>query len=610
MRLGKRQQARRVTPPPIQEAVPPPRLPMASYPTEPFQAVPPGYSPDGSPFAGYGPDGSPLAGYGPDGSPIPGYGPGPWPPPVMGDPIPTWGPDGAPVTAFPPGPPIPEAAPDDPRWVGDPAALPPMAYAYGPDGSPVLYAQDAPQAVHESHQAFGPPPAWGSPPAWDTQGALESPPGPAPFDAAGPQQAHGPPPAHEPQPQLIDGPPTPVASPARAPLTPDSPQVTAEPEPVADAQHDAPPWPDFAPTNRPVDGREGARPSVERLPTATQAHRLRPMRPLEGAGASSRTTEARLSRLHLRGGMLALARASLEQAAATDTIDRDALADLAEVLWRSGEFEDAADAAEAHLRARGDEPIARIIAAERAARDGRILDARQLATRVQGQVGEGLERLFAGEPRSAIWPPAAPDWMDAGAPQAGRYGLLVGGAEVADPGLDTWPTAPPGALTDRPALPASTVLVHTSQNAAPFAVSPAGSTDAGHEADRELQAARGDLARGDLVALADRLGLLLRRDPGLAPVILSMAEHALAVSPERGGGDAAPALGQPRDTTQGPALSGSAQGRLPWAEPGVASLQMLRGDILRGLGHDVDATQAYQEASRALPGRPITRESS
>ena len=43
--------------------------------------------------------------------------------------------------------------------------------------------------------------------------------------------------------------------------------------------------------------------------------------------------------------------------------------------------------------------------------------------------------------------------------------------------------------------------------------------------------------------------------------------------------------------------------------PGMASLQMLRGDILRGLGHDADATRAYQEALRALPGRAITRES-
>jgi hypothetical protein len=51
------------------------------------------------------------------------------------------------------------------------------------------------------------------------------------------------------------------------------------------------------------------------------------------------------------------------------------------------------------------------------------------------------------------------------------------------------------------------------------------------------------------------------------------------------------------------------QGTLPWVVAGVASLQLLRGDILRGLGHDGEATQAYQEALRALPGRAITMES-
>ena len=132
-----------------------------------------------------------------------------------------------------------------------------------------------------------------------------------------------------------------------------------------------------------------------------------------------RTSEARLVRLHLRGGMLGLAHASLEHRAGVETLDREALADLAEARWRTGDLEGAAEAADAHLQARGDEPIARIIAAERSARDGHILDARQLATQVQGQVGEGLERLFAGEPRSAVWPPATPGWMDVGCRDGG-----------------------------------------------------------------------------------------------------------------------------------------------------------------------------------------------
>jgi hypothetical protein len=299
-----------------------------------------------------------------------------------------------------------------------------------------------------------------------------------------------------------------------------------------------------------------------------------------------------MSRLHLRGGSLRLAQASLEQLAGTTMLDREALADLAEARWRTGDLDGAAEAAEAHLQGGGDEPLARVIAAERSARDGRILDARQLATQVQGQVGDGLERLFAGEPRSAVWPPAAAGWMDTGAPSPGRFGLLVGGAEVADPGPDTWPTAPLAGTEDPRILGTASVLVHTAQHAAPLPVAARDPAEASHEADRQIQAAEQDLERGDLVALADRLGLLLRRDPALASVILSVVEHALAVAAER---------------TAGSGASGA--GGHPTARPGLGSLQMLRGDILRGLGRDADATKAYQEALRSLPGRAITMES-
>jgi hypothetical protein len=394
----------------------------------------------------------------------------------------------------------------------------------------------------------------------------------------------------------------------RAALEP--PQVTVVPDiPEARPADDAPPWPDFAPVNRVAAGN-GAGAGVERLPTATQAHRMRLGRPTETA-SSIRTSEARLGRLHLRGGMLGLARASFEQLAGVETLDRAALADLAEARWRTGDLEGAAEAAEAHIEARGDEPIARIIAAEQAASDGRILDARQLATQVQGQVGEGLERLFAGEPRSAVWPPATPGWMDAGVVVPGRFGLLVGGAEVSNPDAGTWqPALAPE--TDDAALAAEpSALAHTRPDAAPFTVPTQDPVEAGRVADRELQAAERDLARGDLVALADRLGLLLRRDPTLAPVILSITEHALAVDERHPTGEqgAAPgSLGSSAGEGSGSASRASSDGQARGV-PGMATLQMLRGDILRGLGQDADATRAYQEAQRALPGRAITRES-
>jgi hypothetical protein len=182
--------------------------------------------------------------------------------------------------------------------------------------------------------------------------------------------------------------------------------------------------------------------------------------------------------------------------------------------------------------------------------------------------------------------------------------LLVGGAEVADPDGTTWPTAPLDAADDPRLIAASSVLAHTSPNPVPL-LPPQDPEEASREADRQLQAAERDLARGDLVALADRLGLLLRRDPALAPVILSITEHALAVSVDRDTGDPSAADGASSDAASG----ASVRGRPSRTEPGVASLQMLRGDIHRGLGHELDATQAYQEALRALPGRAITRES-
>jgi hypothetical protein len=610
MKLGKRQQARRISPPPVQEAMPPPRQPMASFATGPYDVPPQGPGPEGPPIIGYAPDGTPIPAYGPDGSPTMGYpldGPqGPWAPDV-----PQWmppGPDGSSTMGYAPGGPQGPWAPESPSWVGDATGgFPSMAYAYAPDGTPLLYAPDAPppgfdpndptmgwpQEQLPAQPPMAPPPDLGyQAPPQDMSYAV-----PPPSAVAAP--------APTPAVAEVTAAPEPPAPDPRSARAVEQPVVTAEPE-VAEASvsDDAPPWPDFAPVNRVAVTGEGGAAGVERLPTATQAHRMRLGRPVD-ADPLTRTSEARIGRLHLRGGMLGLARASLEHLAGVETLDRAALVDLAEARWRTGDLEGAAEAADAHIQASGDEPMARIIAAELAARDGHILDARQLATQVQGQVGDGLERMFAGEPRSAVWPPATPGWMDVGAVLGGRFGLLVGGAEVADPNADTWPTAPMAGMDDARIAPASSVLVHTSPDPEPFTLTTTDPVEAGREADRELQAAERDLARGDMVALADRLGLLLRRDPALAPVILSITEHALAVGEERTSAhatDGEPST--PADAQPGPAAGGPVP-----VTPGMASLQMLRGDILRGLGNDADATRAYQEALRALPGRSITRES-
>src|SRR5918996_6129212 len=72
----------------------------------------------------------------------------------------------------------------------------------------------------------------------------------------------------------------------------------------------------------------------------------------------TRDVDVRLARIHLRGGLLALARAELETMAGQGTLDRSALADLAEVRWRGGDLVGAGEAVQAHLDAGGDELMA------------------------------------------------------------------------------------------------------------------------------------------------------------------------------------------------------------------------------------------------------------
>ncbi len=326
---------------------------------------------------------------------------------------------------------------------------------------------------------------------------------------------------------------------------------------------------------------------VERLPPPEPVRRARDSRP-PVSPSPQRTADARLARLHLRGGLLSLARAELEQMAGASSLDREALVDLAEARWRSGDLEGAAEAAEAHLAVGGEEPMAILIGAEQAEREGRILDARQRATLVQQRIGEGIERLFAGERRSTVWPVPAPGWMDTGAGAPGRWGLLVGGAEVADPDPGTWPAAPDTTSDDlgvpHPDAAGRDVLRTRTSGLAGSRATTAMLQEAGRESARHLDVAEADLARGDIPAVVDRLALLLRLDASLAPVILSVAERAIeGVS------------------TLPPDLARTAS---------TASLQLLRGDIYRGLGRDQEAADAYQEALRALPGRAITMESS
>lgn len=243
--------------------------------------------------------------------------------------------------------------------------------------------------------------------------------------------------------------------------------------------------------------------------------------------AGSRSAEGRLARLHLRTGMLALARAELETMAATGTLDTPALADLAEARWRSGDLPGAGDAAVAHLDAGGAEPVALIVAAEALAARGRTNEARGYANRLlamlPAEAADPLEPLFAGQPRSAAWPATDVEVGEAAA--AGRARGTAGPI--------------PSAARD------------------------------------QLQIVEAAIAAGDRRGVAVRLGIVLRDEAALAPLVLSLADRAIATGDRSG--------------------------------PGAAAFQLVRGDAFRALGREIEASAAYQRARQAVDG-PSGRE--
>jgi hypothetical protein len=287
--------------------------------------------------------------------------------------------------------------------------------------------------------------------------------------------------------------------------------------------------------------------------------------------------------------------------AGVGALDREALVDLAEARWRSGDLEGAAEAAAAHLAAGGDEPLAHLIVAEETDRQGSLVESRKHAAIVRERVGTGLDRLFAGEPRSTSWPMEAIDWMDEGASVPGRWGLLAGGREVAHPEVGSWRMlAPPtqGSPVSRsPGLPSGTSAipavaaatgafsVSSGTGAVATGMTPATGVpmatidriEAGRAAGSELDLAERDIALGAIGQAVERLALVLRFDGALAAIVLSLADRALLAS-----GD---------------------------LHPAVAAIHLLRGDAYRGLGRETDALAAYQESLRAIGARGTHKES-
>jgi hypothetical protein len=269
----------------------------------------------------------------------------------------------------------------------------------------------------------------------------------------------------------------------------------------------------------------------------------------------ARSAELRLARLHLRGGSYALARSELETLAGADRLDPDAVLDLAEVRWRTGDLAGAAAAAEAWLAegdsdAGADQVVAHVICAEAAAERGRDADAMAHVDAAAPGLGDRrtLEAILAGIVARAAWPfepDAAIEPTTATGPAAAAAGAAVPGA------------AGPGAVEPSPAEPgvAEPVL------AEPGSAEPA--------------ATAGQAAAGAQLARAG--AEMLAAAPGRAVVL-----RALALQADR---DAASTVLEALDGSQ------------PSAEH-AAAIALVRADALRAAGRHDEARIAYASAER------------
>jgi hypothetical protein len=247
------------------------------------------------------------------------------------------------------------------------------------------------------------------------------------------------------------------------------------------------------PGDRPDQEPAPATPVAAPAPRRQRTRRAAVAEPDAGSAivpTSGRSTALRLARLHLRMGQLPLARAELEALAGRGDLDDDALLDLAEARWRTGDLAGAGEAAGALLASGREDGLALLIAAESVAALGRPGEARRMAARSLAVTAGSLDAVFAGMPRDPIWP------EDQGTAGDDGTAAVVGvaAAHPDHPGHVGRPRhgAPDGA----PEGPAS---------------GPAAEAFAG---------GRAALAGGDIGQAALRLGVAMRLDAGYAEAVL------------------------------------------------------------------------------------------
>jgi hypothetical protein len=275
-------------------------------------------------------------------------------------------------------------------------------------------------------------------------------------------------------------------------------------------------------------------------------------------GPVERSADQRLATMHLKTGLLTLARAELETMAGDGLLDDEALIDLAEVRWRTGDLPGAGEAADAYLEAGHESTLGLVIAAEAQAALGRPTEARRLADRAVDRSDRSLDAIFAGLPRSSIWPREAsaelmaqPEGPGSGGPVASRRG--AGRARTADGRTGDAPTT----RGDGPA-------------SAPTASAPMPG------GLRALDAAKEALAAGDPAAASLHLSLALRVSPALAPAVLDLVRDREGAAFDLVRGDAFRIVGReaearrafasaagPTDAPSGADMSPGADGPLP-----------------------------------------------
>jgi hypothetical protein len=249
-----------------------------------------------------------------------------------------------------------------------------------------------------------------------------------------------------------------------------------------------------------------------------------------GKAAVHHSEQIRFARLHLRTGSLLQARSEFEALAACDLLDVPATLDLAEVRWRTGDLMGAGSAAAAYLAARGEEALGFLIAAEAAAADDRVIEARQHAGRALERSVSNLEVFFAGVPRRMSWPESS--WtapvaikIDAPAPQAPA---LDWPAKMATPVVAETPVeASAGSLWARPEE-----VVHAVEPEVPEAVAPEAVALEPEAAPVEPAVAPEAVAPEAVEAGEPVAPEAVAAVPEAAPVEPAVAPEAVALEPE------------------------------------------------------------------------------